>query len=244
MASSPGRRHRCSSAGNCPSFFRVWRFLAVTEDFCHPPFFFFSAAAPETEPEAFPMILRGGILFRNFRWWFATYELKKPTMVGASAGEEDEGKRGEKCLRGRSPFAFIWRPCQSGPSVMPRCHVTSIWATTWQQDTNRRPPVYSACAGIEGMPLLRSDIRAHGVVTPRSKAGSGPRYVKSHPLLCAGSQCGVMSSVTSLALSHSFESSTGRHEPGYNQVEYLLGMPGCLDHSRTRTILVSTIQKQ
>src|SRR5664279_3191894 len=53
--SSPGRRHFCSSTGSCPSFFKVWRFLAVMADFCHPPFFFLSAAAPEPEPEVFPM---------------------------------------------------------------------------------------------------------------------------------------------------------------------------------------------
>src|SRR5664279_5757249 len=74
------------------------------------------------------------------------------------------------------------------------------------------PPIYSARAEIEEAPLLCSHIRVHGAVTPRSKADSGPRYVTSHRLLCADSQCEVMSSVTSLALSYSFKSSTSRHK--------------------------------
>src|SRR5664279_4991901 len=39
--------------------------------------------------------------------------------------------------------------------------------------------------GNRGGTTVRSDIRAHGAVTPRSKAGSGPRYDPSRQLLCA-----------------------------------------------------------
>ena len=94
-------------------------------------------------------------------------------------------------------------------------------------------PHYSACAGIEETPLLCSDIRAHGAVTPRSKAGSGPRCVPSHQLLCAefSVRCDVIRDVASAELLFRvlYEATLTSEYRGYNQVEYLLGMPRCFD---------------
>ena len=80
----------------------------MTEDFCHPPFFFFfSAPVPELELEVFHMILWGGFIFRNFAVVVWNARARDTNNGGRKRMRKTmKTSKGEKCLRGRSPRCF------------------------------------------------------------------------------------------------------------------------------------------
>src|SRR5664279_2773848 len=142
------------------------------EDFCHPPFFFLSAATPEPEPEVFPMVLWEGSFLPLLAEVACSAQAQAMNNGGCGRARRKmkASERGEVPLQ---PLSFSFYTAAE-----------SIWAVDHASLPRGRHLGYHVAAGYQPAPLrllcphgnrggthVHSDIQAHGAVTPWSKAG-------------------------------------------------------------------------